>query len=324
MPEVSVIVPVYNAERFLPRCIDSILSQEFKDFELILINDGSNDCSADICDEYAKEDQRIRVLHQNNSGAAYARNEGISVAIGTYLAFCDCDDVVSPNWLKRLLLHSETNTLVVGAYCTVKEELGQKKDNGIIPERPYNWSDYFSFYRAGIAGYLCNALYHRELVESLGLRLRENKIAGDYNEDLIFAVSYARAVNKIIYTGYSDYFYDTHENSLSRGNQSYYFEKYAEKYRVWEEFLQCFNPDREDFHRDLATSTLYHFIGALRKTIDKTKLSKIVHSAEMKSCLNWADTSHENRIEIALLQKQRDNLLWMFYKALIIKEKIKK
>ena len=100
--QISVIVPVYNAGQHLDRCIKSILCQSFVDFELLLINDGSSDDSASICDNYASGDNRIRVFHQNNTGVSAARNLGLKEMRGKYLAFVDADDYVSPYYLADL------------------------------------------------------------------------------------------------------------------------------------------------------------------------------------------------------------------------------
>ncbi|MBQ0149821.1 MAG: glycosyltransferase family 2 protein [Bacteroidales bacterium] len=98
-PTISVIVPAYNAEQYLHRCIDSILAQTFKDFELLLIDDGSKDNSGVICDEYAAKDERVRVFHKENGGVSSARNTGLEKAEGTWITFCDADDTVNPSWL---------------------------------------------------------------------------------------------------------------------------------------------------------------------------------------------------------------------------------
>lgn len=102
---ISVIVPVYNTELYLHRCIDSILSQTFTDFELLLINDGSTDRSGEICDEYAGKDKRVRVFHKENGGVSSARNIGLDEARGEWIAFVDSDDWVSPKLLE--ILHGE-------------------------------------------------------------------------------------------------------------------------------------------------------------------------------------------------------------------------
>lgn len=99
MPKVSIIVPVYKAEKYLNRCIDSILAQTFTDWELLLIDDGSTDRSGDICDEYAKKDTRIRVFHKENGGVSSARNLGLDSAQGEWVTFIDADDYILPDFL---------------------------------------------------------------------------------------------------------------------------------------------------------------------------------------------------------------------------------
>ena len=101
MPKVSVIVPVYKAEKYLHRCIDSILAQSFTDWECILVDDGSPDGSGAICDQYAEEDARIRVIHKENGGVSLARNVGLEVAQGIYLTFVDSDD-----WIEKMCLET--------------------------------------------------------------------------------------------------------------------------------------------------------------------------------------------------------------------------
>jgi len=97
--EISIIIPVYNSEKYLKECIDSILSQTFLDFELVLVNDGSTDSSGKICDEYALKDSRVRVFHKENGGVSAARNTGIKAAKGKYVTFVDADDKVKPSFL---------------------------------------------------------------------------------------------------------------------------------------------------------------------------------------------------------------------------------
>ena len=92
MPLFSIIVPVYKAEKYISECVDSVLAQTFEDFELILADDGSPDRCHEICDEYAKKDSRIKVIHKNNGGASSARNSGIDAACGEYIIFLDSDD----------------------------------------------------------------------------------------------------------------------------------------------------------------------------------------------------------------------------------------
>lgn len=103
MPALSIIVPVYKTEKYLPKCIDSILAQTFVDFELILIDDGSPDHCSEICDEYALKDGRIIVIHQENKGVSAARNAGLDIAKGEYIGFVDSDDWIEPEMYEQML-----------------------------------------------------------------------------------------------------------------------------------------------------------------------------------------------------------------------------
>ena len=102
MCEISIIVPVYKVEKYLKKCVDSILAQTFSDFELILVDDGSPDNSGRICDDYAKKDARVRVVHKQNGGLSSARNAGIEVAKGKYLGFVDSDDYIAEDMYELL------------------------------------------------------------------------------------------------------------------------------------------------------------------------------------------------------------------------------
>ena len=116
-PLISVIVPVYNVERYLPRCIESILKQTYTNFELILVDDGTPDRSGIICDRYAEKDSRIRVIHKENGGVSTARNAGIDAAKGEWITFVDSDDWVSVKYLELLAecLDQNDYDLIVGA-----------------------------------------------------------------------------------------------------------------------------------------------------------------------------------------------------------------
>lgn len=147
VPRISVIMPVYNAERWLSRSIGSIISQNFVDFELILVDDGSKDSSPAICDEYASMDSRIRVIHKTNGGVSSARNTGIEYATGEYITFADSDDEMCPNALSNLAKYDEDiviSGIVVFLNDLVLERKPQnavyydKKDFHKIIETHYN------------------------------------------------------------------------------------------------------------------------------------------------------------------------------------------
>lgn len=326
MPKISIIVPVYKSEKYLSRCIDSILAQTVKDFEIILIDDGSPDGSGKICDEYVAKDNRIKVIHQENKGASAARNRGIAESTGEYLMFCDSDDFVSPMWAERLLSLAEGDILPIGVYCHNIDLLGKEKTLSIPANTKLPNSEYYRFNQAGIAGYLCNALYRRDIVTANKITLREKAQEGDYNEDLIFALTYASKIKYIAYTGYADYLYDTREDSMSHSFDKYYFAKYREKYILWRAFINdnC-KEDCERQKKDLATKMLYHFLVALDMESKSYKAFKeIVLCDEMQEIVNIADYSNENPRIIKLINSKHTLALYAIYLLQNLKRRCKK
>lgn len=182
MPEISLIVPVYNVEGYLSTCIDSILTQKSADFELILIDDGSTDRSGSICDQYARKDPRIRVTHQENAGQAAARNAGLDQAVGRFILFVDADDYIEDNMLKTLLSAQEfTHADMV--LCGYKRILGDEIEEKPLFNRVISSSDFWRY--AHNKQYLvacvmtCNKLIRREVFDEL--RFQEGIINEDTN-----------------------------------------------------------------------------------------------------------------------------------------------
>jgi len=126
MHRISVIIPVYNVEKYLARCIDSVLAQTFADFECILIDDGSPDNSPAICDEYAKKDDRIKVIHQKNGGVSSARNAGLDIAQGEWVTFIDSDDWIKENMLEILYNNAINNDCKI-SFCGYERVLEDRK-----------------------------------------------------------------------------------------------------------------------------------------------------------------------------------------------------
>lgn len=130
-PTISVIVPVYNAEKYLRRCIDSVLAQTYTDFELLLIDDGSKDKSGEICDEYAQKDTRVRVFHQENGGVSSARNLGLDNAKGEWVTFVDSDDEIEPEHLQAYEMGLDAHLVVGNAVVKVEGKKDHILSSGI-------------------------------------------------------------------------------------------------------------------------------------------------------------------------------------------------
>ena len=139
MPKISIIVPVYKVEKYLNRCVDSILAQTFRDFELIMIDDGSPDNCGLICDEYARKDKRIQVLHQKNGGVSSARNYGLDIANGEYIMFVDSDDWIHPQMLE-LLYHAVITHNSKLSICSYKSATTYKPMDSILDASISLWN----------------------------------------------------------------------------------------------------------------------------------------------------------------------------------------
>lgn len=211
---VSVIVPVYNAEKWLRRCVDSILAQTYTDFELLLIDDGSNDGSGDICDEYAALDPRIHVFHKSNGGASSARNMGLDHAQGEWIAFADADDHVTPEWLLNYRVNENSDKAVI---CQGLTKFIQKNDNLSDIELRQD-------YRGSEEGNICNVLSTIFLKGMLGWLpikalngkyLKERKTKFDirqrYREDEKFLLDFLRPNDKLIMYDTIGYYYQISE-----------------------------------------------------------------------------------------------------------------
>lgn len=207
-PKVSIIVPVYNAEAVLHRCVDSILNQEYTDFELFLVDDGSKDNSGAICDEYAGRDSRVQVIHKENTGVSDSRNCAIDRARGKYLQFLDSDDWITPDATKLFVRAAEENAcdmVIAYFYRVVGERLSPKgaiEEDGVLTQEEFaahmmeNPADFYY-------GVLWNKLYRRELVEKYNLRMDTNI---SWCEDFMFNLEYIRHA-KVFYALHTPLYY---------------------------------------------------------------------------------------------------------------------
>lgn len=187
-PKLSIIVPVYKVEAYLPRCLDSILAQTFTDFELILIDDGSPDRCGEIMEEYAKRDSRIVTIHQQNQGVSAARNAGLRIAQGQYIMFCDSDDMVAKTWAEYMLAAARQGhwSLILCNYSTNLADLGQY-ESGKEKEEVYYSDRFLEFLLCKPVGSVWNTIFKATLI-------RENNISFDsnysYGEDKLFILEY--------------------------------------------------------------------------------------------------------------------------------------
>lgn len=221
-PKVSIIVPVYNAEKSIGRCIDSILNQEYTDFELLLMDDGSKDASGAICDEYAAKDTRVKVIHKANSGVSDTRNQALDLARGTYLQFLDADDWITPNATRLLVEAAEQHhcdMVIADFYRVVGERVSHKgaiEEEGILTKEAFatqmmeNPADFYY-------GVLWNKLFRREIVEKYKLRMDS---AISWCEDFMFNLEYIRHCEVFYALQVPIYYYVKTKGSLASQGMS--------------------------------------------------------------------------------------------------------
>lgn len=212
MPRVSVIVPVYNMQPYIHRCVDSILCQTERNIEIILVNDGSSDLSGIICDAYAKKDNRVRVIHKENGGLSSARNAGIDIARGDFIGFVDSDDYIDENMYECMLSASDryqAPLVVAGRYdhsndavqtaLTLQSEMEMTSRDAI--ERLLTWN--------GIDSSACDKVFSYDLFSSI--RFPEGK----YNEDIFVMTDIIMKAEKIVHIGEPKYHYVHREDSIT-------------------------------------------------------------------------------------------------------------
>lgn len=216
MAEVSIIVPVYQVEKYIRQCIDSILAQTFTDFELILVDDGSKDRSGQICDEYAGMDKRVKVIHQKNSGAAAARNSGMDQAIGDYFLFVDSDDYVVPTMVECLYekVVKEKADIAVCNYLYFFENDREKDFSTSIKSEVLPGTEIFynrkNERNYGIWTVVWNKLYRKETVGKVRFRF------GRYFEDEFWANDIYQMDIKVVTIPECLYYYRQHDESTMK------------------------------------------------------------------------------------------------------------
>lgn len=220
VPVFTIIVPVYNAAEYLPRCIDSVTAQTYKHFELLLINDGSTDSSGSICDAYAEKDNRVRVFHKENGGVSSARNLGIKEAIGTYITFVDSDDWIEIDFLEHFIkiTYNEEPDLIVSGVIKYFDKYSNKNSK-------------FYTEKANSLTVIPN-LEEKNLLSGPFAKCFKTKVIRDSNvlfderfhfgEDAILNLNFVKKINSIAVTDFAGYnYYQVPGDSLVKRKYSY-------------------------------------------------------------------------------------------------------
>lgn len=298
-PSVSIIIPCYNCAHFIERCINSLRKQTFTDFEIIAVNDGSKDSTAEILQKLATEEERLQVINQPNAGVSAARNRGLDIARGKYIVFCDADDFVDENYISIFFDNSDADSTLVIQYPRLYNEktgkLSSKKQN--VTYGCHSVIDGIFKSKLLHNGYPFGKLFHTDIINTQSLRFREDI---SYKEDLIFILEYLLYVKSIKNTPESGYRYCIHTDSLStkwkRPEEVVAINKLIEKKL---DLLNVPSGSRWEFEEFCVGETLHLIYNAPTKCPAKLKVIKALRNSMQTDAF--------------LIQNKFDQILRLFY-----------
>ena len=313
-PKVSIIIPVYNVEKYLKRCLDSLKSQTLSDIEIILVDDSSPDSSPAICDEAAVADERIKVIHKENGGAGMARNAGLNIANGEYIGFVDSDDYVSPEMYEVLYDAAEkykADLVMSGVRFVDGNMFG--KEGEVITKSYFDKDTLFTSendikgLKFGIVGALPGEgddsrygmsvwknLFKREIIQNNNLSfLSEREIL---SEDALFMVDYISCIKSAVGINGAFYNYCRNEDSISKSYKKDRMEKCMrfvcevekrfEKNASHDEYKMYIDRFLQAFGRVLCSQEIMYAVeNGVKYSVLKTRLKKICTNAKIKGAL---------------------------------------
>lgn len=299
--KLSVIVPIYNVGKYLKDCIESLLSQDYEDYEILLIDDGSKDESTVICDEYAQKSNKVRVIHKENGGAASARNEGIKVSNGEYLFFVDGDDWIETNCLSSMMEIIEEKQLDVLRFNYAREYEGKSipKNSTILEERLYEGEDDIDLILnklVGISGQdlahpenfnflasSCFNIYRKQIILDNNLIFHNIREYGAFVDGL-FNIEYFIHISRFAYINDVCYHYrKTNSGAASANYRREYLPRQLKLFSKIKEILIQNNKYKdESYSNRIALSTMELCLNALRNKSGK----KAARYKEVKSILS--------------------------------------
>ncbi len=291
MPCLSIVVPVYNTEKYLERCVSSIISQVFSDWELILVDDGSTDGSLNLCDGYAKQDSRIRVIHKENGGLSSARNAGLAVATGKYIGFIDSDDSVKKNMYSRMIgiIEKYDTDFVMSDYQRIPRNGKPFLKTLNIREGLYTKEDirrdiYPSLIMGGNIDHgpllsVWHCVYNAEFLRSNNILFDEMVL---WSEDNLFSAVVGYHADSFYYLKGEDlYNYYQNEGTITTSYRKGAWNVYSHMNKVMQEFFE----KKKDY--DFSQELKWHMIYYACVCVSQTKsLSDIEAKEELWTILN--------------------------------------
>ena len=249
--KVSVIVPIYNVEKYLSTCIDSIQNQSLQDIEIILVNDGSPDNSGVIADEYAKHDKRIKVIHKINGGLSSARNAGIQIAQGEYLSFIDSDDWIEKEMMEKMYLEAKkhnSDVVISGMVVEYPKEDRKVIDNIEETEKAINTElgeFFWKLHKYKLSNYACNKIYKRSVISSNNLLFIDDAMPA---EDLFFNLSFFKKATSALVLDEAFYHYMRRdEHSILSSYQKDLIKVETQRRKAYKEFFEHFKMEVDEY-----------------------------------------------------------------------------
>jgi glycosyltransferase involved in cell wall biosynthesis len=331
---LSIIIPVFNVEQYLPQCVTSVLSQTFTNFELILVDDGSTDGSGRICDEFVAKDKRTQVVHIPNGGSSNARNTGLEMATGTYICFVDSDDWVDDTYLETLLgLFKKADVQLAVCGMTVEYPDHQEQwrcQPGTVTVGPEDEDAFLRLNQSFLLYGPCAKIYQHDILRQHGIRFDTSL---SYGEDFVFSMTYLTHVSRIAVDGNPLYHYRKHNTTtLSTAYNERRFELDESFFEILYSFFET---------RGLLTSKGLHYLynrywgsichGVFQINHPKCKMSllgkyhhikRILACNRFHQCFLHADTSDTPKIIVKFIQNRQIVFLLVFNALSNVKQKI--
>lgn len=279
--QISIIIPVYNVERYLPKCLESVLGQTYQDLEVILVDDGSPDHCGRICDEYARRDRRVRVIHRQNGGLSAARNTGLAAAGGAYLGFVDSDDWIEPDmyeYLMQGLQRANADVAVCGLYDCYRDKIhgrGPEKEMVCGTEKALG----LLLKNDEIQNSACNKLYRRELFE--GIVFPE----GRAYEDLAIMDQVFVKAKRVALLPERKYYYLLHSGSIA-GSMS--LRRQMDHYRMAKMRYDRLSEEWPQFHDLLAGQCVASAIGIWSCYLADSRQERRAYRAQIREIAAFA------------------------------------
>ena len=330
---VSIIVPVYNVEKYVSECVNSLRRQSYNKIEIILVDDGSKDRSGLICDSFMKIDKRITVIHKKNEGLGYARNAGLNVAKGEYVYFIDSDDIVGENIISELvaILRKNSCDTVIGGYTRV-DNVGKQ-----LYETAYKSFLYES--NSSIKNELLPRLFGSSPIKRDSVRMsvwnvlfsmsiiKENKLSflserDVVSEDIIWDIDYYKNAQKVLLTNFTDYFYRKRDKSLTNINDPLFLKKINKLYQL--ELNKMNDELNSDIKFRIKREYFVNLVSCFSQAAKNKKiisaiqnLRELVNDSFVRRIINeypYKDTNLKARTFLTLIMRKRVFILLVLFR----------